>query len=63
VKQALLSDDPEVYFTTPHSDGYPTILVRLDQISVPELDELVTEAWLVRAPKRLVKQYLQTRPE
>jgi hypothetical protein len=58
-KEALLADDPGVYFTTPHFDGYPAVLVRLDAISVPELTELVTEAWLDRAPKRLANQYLE----
>lgn len=58
VKEALLAEDPAVYFTTPHFNGYPAILVRLAEISVPELDELVTEAWLDRAPKRLAKEYL-----
>jgi hypothetical protein len=57
-KEALLADDPSVYFTTPHFDGYPAILVRLDRIAVSELTELVTEAWLARAPKRLAAQYL-----
>ena len=52
-KEALLADDPEVYFTTPHFDGYPAVLVRLDRIDVDELTELVTEAWFARAPKRL----------
>lgn len=58
VKEALLADDPAVFFTTPHFDGYPAILVRLDEIDVAELDELVTEAWLTQAPKRLAKRYL-----
>ncbi|HEY7484590.1 MAG TPA: MmcQ/YjbR family DNA-binding protein [Streptosporangiaceae bacterium] len=58
VKEALLADDPDVYFTTPHFDGYPAILVRLDRIGLAELDELIVEAWLLRAPKRLAKQYL-----
>jgi len=58
VKEALLADDPQVYFTTPHFDGYPAILVRLDRITLPELEELVVEAWLHRAPKRLAKEYL-----
>jgi hypothetical protein len=61
-KEALLADDPGVYFTTPHFDGYPAVLVRLDEIAVPELEELVVEAWLDRAPKRLGRQYLETRP-
>ncbi|MET8908076.1 MmcQ/YjbR family DNA-binding protein [Micromonospora sp. NPDC004551] len=52
-KEALLADDPEVYFTTPHFEGYPAVLVRLDRIGVEELTELVTEAWHARAPKRL----------
>jgi hypothetical protein len=58
VKEALLADDPDVYFTTPHFDGYPAILIRLDRIDVTELHELVVEAWLARAPKRLAKEYL-----
>ena len=58
VKFALISDDPDVYFTTPHFDGYPMVLVRLAAIGLPELTELVTEAWLTQAPKTLVKAYL-----
>jgi hypothetical protein len=57
-KEALLSDDPSVYFTTPHFDGYPAILVRLEEIALPELEELLTEAWLCRAPKRLAAGFL-----
>jgi hypothetical protein len=59
-KEALVADDPEVYFTTPHFDGYRAILVRLDRIALDELDELITEAWLCQAPKRLAKQYADT---
>jgi hypothetical protein len=59
-KEALLADDAEAYFTTPHFDGYPAILVRLDRIAEPELKELLVEAWLCRAPKRLAKEYLNT---
>jgi hypothetical protein len=61
-KEALLADDPEIYFTTPHFDGYPSVLVRLERIAVGELEELVIEAWLTRAPKRLAKQYLDANP-
>jgi hypothetical protein len=56
-KEALLADDPEVYFTTRHFDGYPAVLVRLARIGVEELTELVTEAWYARAPKRLAAQF------
>ncbi len=57
-KEALLADNPEVYFTTPHFNGYPAVLVRLNRIPVRELRELLSEAWLCRAPKRLATTYL-----
>jgi hypothetical protein len=60
-KEALLADDPGVYFTTPHFDGYPAILVRLEEIGVAELEELLAEAWLTRAPKRLAEAFLDER--
>jgi hypothetical protein len=66
-KEALLADDPSVYFATPHFDGYPAVLVRLERIAADELEELIVEAWLCRAPKRLAKEYieanLQHRPD
>jgi len=58
-KEALLADDPRIFFTTPHFDGFPAILVRLDRIATEDLEEVVTEAWLVRAPRRLVDAYLE----
>jgi hypothetical protein len=57
-KEAMLADDPEVFFTTPHFDGYPAVLVRLDRIGLEDLNEVVVEAWLARAPRRLVQAYL-----
>ena len=57
-KDALVADPSGVFFTTPHFDGYPAVLVRLDAISVTDLDEVIVEAWLARAPKRLVAEYL-----
>ena len=59
VKFALIADDPGVYFTTPHFDGYPAVLVRLAEIGVPELEELLIEGWLAQAPKTLAKAFLQ----
>ena len=56
-KEALLADDPGVYFTTPHFDGYPAILVRLNEIGAAELEEVIVEAWLVRAPRRLAREW------
>lgn len=58
VKEALLASAPDVYFTTPHFDGYRAVLVRLDVIDVDELRELLVEAWLDRAPKRVSRDYL-----
>jgi len=57
-KEALLADDRRLYFTTPHFDGYAAVLARLDRLSRLALEELVTEAWLVRAPKAAVQLYL-----
>jgi hypothetical protein len=57
-KEALIADDPGVYFTTPHFDGYPAVLVVLERIEPQQLRELIVEAWLARAPKRLAKTYV-----
>lgn len=56
-KEALIADAPDIYFTTPHFDGYPAILARLGRIPGAELEELITEAWLARAPKRLASSH------
>jgi len=58
-KEALLANDPEVYFTTPHFDGYRLVLVRLEAIAADELEELVVEAWLSRAPRTLARAFLE----
>ena len=60
-KAALLSEDPAVYFTTPHFDGYPAVLVCLDRISVADLEDVIVDAWLARAPKRLAEPYISAR--
>jgi hypothetical protein len=54
-----VADDPAVYFGTPHSAGYPAVLVRLDVIDSDELFGLLRDAWLARAPKRLSRAYLE----
>lgn len=60
-KEALLADDTGVFFTTPHFDGYAMILVELDRIGLADLEEVVVEAWLDRAPARLAADYLADR--
>jgi hypothetical protein len=62
-KEALIADDPAVFFTTPHFDGYPAVLVRLDGIALEELHELIVEAWLARAPKQLSRRIAETLSE
>lgn len=57
VKEAMLADDPDIYFTTPHFTGYPAVLVRLERITASELAELLIEAWASRAPKRVVRDH------
>jgi hypothetical protein len=58
VKFALITDDPAVFFTTPHFDGYAAVLVILDAIDVADLEEVITEAWLTQAPRKLVQEFL-----
>ena len=60
-KEALLAERPDLYFTTPHFDGYAAVLVRLEAIPEPELADLVVDAWLARAPRRLAAAYLDSR--
>lgn len=62
-KEALLADRSGVFFTTPHFDGYPAVLVRLEAIALAELEELIAEAWLCRAPRRLAREWLRDRPD
>jgi hypothetical protein len=56
-REALLQGDPGTFFTTPHYDGYPAVLVRLDKVDPTELAELLEDAWRTQAPKRLIAQY------
>ncbi len=56
-KEMLLQSEPEKFFTTPHYDGHPTVLVNLPAIGVDELRELIIESWRLKAPKRLLEEY------
>ena len=61
VKEILLADDRGAFFTTPHFDGYPAVLLRipdLGRLDRHELEDLVAEAWLTRAQKRVAKAWL-----
>ncbi len=56
-KEAYMTTRPEIYFTLPHYDGHPSVLVRLPEIDITELREVLAEAWRVRAPRRLVAAF------
>jgi hypothetical protein len=53
-KQALLLGEPEVFFTTPAYNGLPMVMLRLAEVDVERLRELVTDAWRMRAPDVLI---------
>jgi hypothetical protein len=61
MKEVLLARNRKVYFTTPHFDGYPAVLIQLDKIVLAELRDVILEAWLARAPKRMVAAFLQNK--
>lgn len=56
-KEILLRAEPNVFFTTPHYDGYPAFLIRLSAIETDELWEMLVESWRRSAPKRLIKAF------
>ncbi len=56
-KLALIAEDPGVYFTTSHFNGYPAVLCRLERLEAAALAELTGEAWACRAPRRLVAEH------
>ena len=62
VKQALLETYPDAFFTIPHFDGYPAVLVRLDAIAPALLREVVTDAWLLKVTKRVAGEWLASHP-
>jgi hypothetical protein len=56
-KQALLTSNPDAFFTTSHYDGSPIVLVNLDKIDQKELRELITDSWLIKAPPKLRREF------
>jgi hypothetical protein len=62
-KQVLIAADPETFFTEPHYNGYPAVLIRLATIENDELAELVTDAWRIRAPRKLLAELDAREPD
>jgi hypothetical protein len=56
-KEVLIASEPHKFFQTPHYEGHPAVLVNLEAIDVDELEELLTESWLLRAPARLAAAF------
>ena len=56
-KEMLLASDPDVFFTEPHYNNFPAVLVRLEKIGIGELEELLVDAWRNLAPKDLLQEY------
>jgi hypothetical protein len=56
-KEALIASEPKKFFTTPHYDGHPTVLVRFGAVDENEMRELLTESWRIRAPNKLVHAF------
>jgi hypothetical protein len=59
-KEALLASDREAFFTEPHYNGFPAVLVRLPEIGLVELEELIVDAWRSQAPRSLVEAFERT---
>jgi hypothetical protein len=55
-KQALLLGEPGVFFTTPGYDGWPLVMLRLAEVDLQRLTELITDAWRMRAPRDLAAE-------
>ena len=65
-KEALVAEEGSPWFTTPHFNGYPAVLLResrIGELTRAELAEVITDAWLIRAPKRVSKRWLAERSE
>ncbi len=56
-KEALIATEPDKFFSLPHYDGYPSVLVRLAALDVDEMTEVLTESWRLRAPARLLEEF------
>ena len=57
-KQLLLDANPDVYFTSPHYNGFPAVQIRVEAITRDELLERLEDAWLIQAPKRIAATYV-----
>lgn len=57
-KEAILAANSDAFFTIPHFDGYPAVLIQLNAVTPKALREAIVDGWLSRAPRKLAEQYL-----
>ena len=57
--QLILDGNPDVYYVTPHYNGYPGVIIRISAITRDELFERLEDAWLIQAPKKLAADYVE----
>jgi hypothetical protein len=62
-KQLILDSNPDVYFTSPHYDGWPGVQIRLEAIGREELRMRLEDAWLIQAPKKLAASFVASAPD
>jgi hypothetical protein len=62
-KDALVTEEPDLFFTIEHFNGFRAVLIRLDAIDPDRLEDVITDAWLARAPKRVVADFLDARSD
>ncbi len=60
-KEEMLAEEPDLFFTTPHFNGYPAVLAELEKMALPMLEIVVRDAYLARAPKRLAREVQERR--
>jgi hypothetical protein len=58
-KEAVLAANPKAFFTIPHFDGYPAVLIQLKVVGKKALREAIVDGWLTCAPRRLADAYIQ----
>lgn len=56
-KEALLASGPDMFFTTPHYDGYPVVLIDMETIDVARGAEMIQGSWALRAPRSITAQW------
>jgi len=58
IKRQYMAEQPDKFWQTPHYEGHPVMLVHLERVTVDELEQLCTDAWMVFAPEKFVQEYL-----